>query len=90
MKTEIITTEDDIKTVLNRHWYNEGGIESVHFIMTGNWRDPKSKFDLIIIDKDGASLYKCPWEFHQNVYDEVALTKAKLFDYRDGRWLPLY
>ena len=89
MTFKLINTEKDIKKALDEHWQKDGGIESVHFIMNDNWRNPDATFDLVIRDNDGASLYKCSWGLHQTAYDELALTKAKLFDYRNGRWLQL-
>lgn len=80
-KTNIISHKDDVKTVLDYHWQQGKGIESVHFII-----DTDKTFSLLIITEKETVHYKLPIGLQQEVYDNLWDTRAKLFDYRNGKW----
>ena len=80
-KTNIISHKDDVKKVLDHHWQQGKGIESVHFII-----DADKTFSLLIITEKETVHYKLPIGLQQEVYDNLWDTRAKLFDYRNGKW----
>ena len=80
-KTNIIAHKDDVKKVLDYHWQQGRGIESVHFLI-----DADKTFSLLIITEKETVHYKLPMDLQQEVYDNLWDTRAKLFDYRNGKW----
>lgn len=79
--TNIIAHKDDVKKVLDYHWQQGRGIESVHFLI-----DADKTFSLLIITEKETVHYKLPIGLQQEVYDSLWDTRAKLFDYRNGKW----